>query len=235
MATLSLTPLPVRSQRSEILGNIQADHELLFLSIENFRRLFTGFRPPDAAQQFIDIQQLITKKISDHFADEEKRIFPLLLAGRPTAEEEQTIADLCQEHATFLTAAQQLNALLQQVNLAKCKGELWSAIRDFLTALGKHAAKEDRLFESFTNFVEFGDAEHALQVAAPNCDDSYRNVYALKNIATTLAKAGDTKHAHAVFTRALQATNTLSNTIASMFVQPTYSHSDLHYAGAARL
>ena len=228
MEPLSLTPQAVRSQRSEILGNTQADHELLSLSIENFRRLFTGFRPPDAAQQFVDIQQLITKKISEHFADEEKRIFPLLLAGTPTAEEEQAIADLCQEHATFLSAAQQLNALLQQVNLAKCKGELWSAMRDFLTALAKHAAKEDRLFESFTNFVEFGNA-------TPSGDNSYRHVHALKNVATTLAKAGDIKHAHAVFSRALQATNTLSSAVASMFISPAYSRNDYQFADTARV
>jgi len=228
MELLSLMPQTVRSPRSEILGNVQADHELLSLSIENFRSLFTGFRPPDAAQQFADIQQLITKKLSNHFADEEQRIFPLLLASNPTAEEEQAIADLCQEHATFLATAHNLNALLQTVNLARCKGELWSAMRKFLADLEKHAAKEDRLFESFTNFVEFGNA-------APIGDNSYRHVHALKNVATTLAKAGDTKHAHAVFSRALQATNNLSSAVASMFIAPAYSHNDFQYADTARV
>ena len=228
MELLSLMPPTVRAPRSEILGNVQADHDLLFLSIENFRSLFTGSRPPDAAQQFADIQQLITKKLANHFIDEEQRIFPLLLASNPTTEEEQAIADLCQEHATFLTTAQRLDALLQPVNLAKCKGELWSEMRKFLADLEKHAAKEDRLFESFTNFVEFGNA-------TPSGDNSYRHVHALKNVATTLAKAGDIKHAHAVFSRALQATNTLSNTVASMFIPPAYSHSDFQFADTARV
>ena len=57
--------------RSQVLAVAQADHVLLSLSIWNFRRLFTGARPADAAQQFTEIQQFITKKISEHFADEE--------------------------------------------------------------------------------------------------------------------------------------------------------------------
>lgn len=231
---MNLAPQTDRTQRSEILGSAQADHELLFLGIENFRKLFAGVRPSDAAQQFASIQQLITKKIAEHFADEEDRIFPLLLAGNPTEKESQTIAELCEEHATFLATAQWLNALLQRTNLAKCKGELWTALRDFLTGLEKHIAKEDQLFEAFTCFVEIGNAQHALQVANTIGDDPYSTAQALRNIATTLVKTGDTKHAQAVFTRALQVTNALSNTLASMFWRPQFSHSNFHYAGTAQ-
>ena len=145
---MNLLQLNPQVDRSLGLISAQADHVLLSLSIWNFRRLFTGARPPDAARQFVEIQQLITEKISEHFADEENHVFPLLLANNPGLREFQVIADLYQAHATLLAQAQRLNTLLPRINLAKCKGEHWSAIRIFLTDLEKHAATEDRLFES---------------------------------------------------------------------------------------
>jgi len=136
--------------RFQILQVAQADHVLLSLSIWNFRRLFTGARPPEAAQQFAEIQQFITKKIFAHFADEESRVFPLMLADDPGKPTSKVIAELRAEHATLLTKAHRLNALLARCSLNKCKGEHWSALRSFLTDMEKHVAKEDQLFALFT-------------------------------------------------------------------------------------
>jgi len=231
MHQLNLTP---QIERFHILGSAQADHDLIFLSIENFRRLFTGARPPDANQQFADIQQLITTKIPEHFADEESRVFPLLFAGQPGKKESQVSAVLCQEHATLLAQANRLNVLLQRVNLPKCKGELWSAMHDFLSDLEKHVTKEVQLFEAFTCLVATGDTKHALQVADTISDDPLGNAQALGNIAAALATAGDTQHAQAFFTHALRVANALSNTITSVSGRPPFSHNDFHYAGTPR-
>lgn len=137
-------------ERSQALNLARADHVQLALGIFHFRRLFKGARPVDAPQQFAEIQHFITKKIAEHFADEERRIFPVVLASQPTPQETQTITELCAEHEQMLAQAQQLHGQLQRVTIAKCKGELWTTLRDFLAALEKHAAKEDRLFQSFS-------------------------------------------------------------------------------------
>lgn len=231
MHRLNLTP---PTEHLQILDSAQADHELMSLSIEKFRRLFTGARPPDATQQFADIQHLITTKIPAHFSDEENRVFPVLFAGNPGKKESQISVVLCQEHAALLAKAQRLDALLQQVNLTQCKGELWSAMQDFLTDLENHVAKEVELFAAFTYFVETGDTKHALQVADTISDDPFGNAQALGNIASALATAGDTKHAQAFFMRALRVANTLSNTIASVAGRSPFAPGDFQSAGTPR-
>ena len=190
-----------------ILGSVIADHELLALNIKSFRRLFMGVRTPDATQQFADIQHLITQKISEHFADEENRVFPLLLAAFPGATESQIIADLSQEHADLLAKAEQLNAQFHRVNLTKCTGEIWAAMRDFFTNFESHAAREDQLFERFTNFIEIVDTSQPLN--SINANPSHK-AQTLESIATRLVKTGDINHAQAVFTQALKVANTIA-------------------------
>ena len=155
-----------QSDRSQFLELAQTEHVLLALSIWNFRRLFTGDRPPDAAQQFTDIQQFITQKLAGHFADEESRIFPVLLADHPWQMESQVLAELRQDHMRLLTKARQLNALLHRINLAKCTGELWTALRDFLADMEQHVAKEDQLFaaeyERMGGTDKAGDRRHPI-------------------------------------------------------------------------
>ena len=137
-------------ERSQALSRERADHVQLALSIFNFRRLFKGARPADAPQQFAEVQHFIAKKVAEHFADEERCIFPVFLAGQTTPQERQVITELCAEHAQLLATAHQLHGQLQRLTIAKCKGELWNALRDFLAVLEKHLAKEDQLFESFS-------------------------------------------------------------------------------------
>ena len=137
-------------ERSQALNLARADHVQLALGIFHFRRLFKGASPVDAPQQFAEIQHFITKKVAEHFADEERRIFPVVMANRPLPQEIKAITELCAEHEQMLAQAQKLQEQLQRATLAKCKGELWTALRDFFAALEKHAAKEDRLFESFS-------------------------------------------------------------------------------------
>ena len=137
-------------ERSQALQQARADHVQLALGIWNFRRLFKGASPADATQQFAEIQMFITDRIVPHFSDEELRIFPVLLAANPTAEETRIITELIEEHIILQAEIQQLHGLLDKMTLTKCKGELWSLLRNFFAILEKHVAKEDRLFQTFT-------------------------------------------------------------------------------------
>ena len=144
--------MSLSTDQLQVLLAAQADHVLLSTSIWNFRRLFQGAAPSDAAQQFAEIQHQITKKIRDHFANEENQVFPLMLTTQLNPAQAQLIAELRQEHGRLLAEAQHLNALLQHVkSLAKCKGEVWTALRVFLKEMEKHVAKEDQLFAAFTS------------------------------------------------------------------------------------
>jgi iron-sulfur cluster repair protein YtfE (RIC family) len=135
---------------AHIKSIVQADHEIVSFSIDNFRRLFKGIRSPDASQDFAAIQRLIAEEIVQHFTHEEDNLFPALLTGNPTEETTQVIAELRQEHTLLLERARQLSALVGQRNLTNCTGQLWMAMMDFFNDLELHTAKEELLLESST-------------------------------------------------------------------------------------
>ena len=132
-----------------VLNVAQADHEILSKAIRNVRKLFIGDHPPDAAHQFNILRQLLTKKIAEHFADEENRLFPALLATEAGPKIAPILAELQQDHVQLLAEAQRLNTLLQDRTIAQRTGESWTALLDFFTVFEKHVAKEDRLFQAF--------------------------------------------------------------------------------------
>ena len=138
------------THQAQVLGTARADHEILTGVMENVRAMFKGERPADAAQQFANIQQLLAVKIGEHFADEEKYLFPWMVTDNPSAAVAQVVAELCREHATLLEEAQQLRSLLHHRSITNCSGALWVALLDFFCDLHAHAAKEDQLFKLFT-------------------------------------------------------------------------------------
>lgn len=109
-----------------------------------------GDRPPTSTKEFGEIQELITKKIAEHFAEEENLVFPLLTVDSPDQQMTQAIAELCQEHSQLLAEANRLGNQLHRRDIAHCTGELWTALLDFFTAFEKHAAKEDQLYKFYT-------------------------------------------------------------------------------------
>src|ERR1041385_481135 len=70
-------------QRFQHLLITAADHEVLSRSIESFQRLFAGDRSPDAAAEFKNIKWLLYQKLPEHFAYEDRHVFPALLAENP--------------------------------------------------------------------------------------------------------------------------------------------------------
>ena len=137
----------VHPYRSQYLLVVAADHEVLSRSIESFRKLFDREHRPNIAHEFDALCRLLDKKIPDHFSYEEKQVFPMLLADRPSAAMSQAIADLCDEHANLLQHARALSVLLDHQTLALSTGELWLTLLDFFEVLEHHAAKEDALFQ----------------------------------------------------------------------------------------
>lgn|GEM_PF-870071 len=132
----------------QFVRTAQADHELITRVTETAHRLFAGAQPADAGQQFSILQQVLTVKIVEHFAFEEKYVFPALLDGNPDAQWVQIITELLMEHVPMVEAIQQLNARIYQRSLTDYTGDLWTAVMDFLSDLVTHAAKEDRLYQS---------------------------------------------------------------------------------------
>ena len=124
----------------------QADHELITRISESAHRLFAGERPADADAQFANLQQLLTVRIVEHFAFEEKNVFPGLLAGNPEPQVVQAVTQLILDHAPMLETIQQLNTQIYQRTLTNCTDNLWTAVMDFLSDLLDHAAQEDRLY-----------------------------------------------------------------------------------------
>ena len=132
----------------QFVRTAQADHELITRVTETAHRLFAGERPVDADQQFANLQQILTVKILEHFAFEEKFVYPGLLAGNPDANVVQIITELLLEHAPMVEAIQRLNARIYHRSLTDYTGDLWIEVMDFLSDLVAHAAKEDRLYQS---------------------------------------------------------------------------------------
>ena len=136
------------THQSLILGPARVDHEILTRAMENAHRLLRGERPPDAAQQFAHIQQILAERIQEHFAYEENQVFPALLTNNPGEPVAQVIAELLTDHRTLLTAAQRLAVRLQQRSLADCTNEIWIEIMDFFSDFYTHVVKEDQLFKA---------------------------------------------------------------------------------------
>jgi len=145
--SFAVAPKP---QQSQVLSKARADHEIFASAMESIHRLFNGSPAPDATQQFANIQQLITEKIPQHFAYEEKHVFPSLAAENPNENVAHIVSELCQDHGRLLEAAQRLRPLLDQRNPVNYTNELWPVLLEFISDLFNHATKEDQLFKLFT-------------------------------------------------------------------------------------
>ena len=148
LIVVALRSMTLPTHQSQVLGPARADHEILTRAMESAHQLLGGERPPDAAQQFANIQNLFNEKISDHFAYEEKHVFPSLILKNPDENVTRKVADLCQEHVALLTEVQRLSVKIHAIDLADCTSELWGEIMEFFSDFYQHLTKEDQLFKS---------------------------------------------------------------------------------------
>jgi hypothetical protein len=126
-----------------------ADHEVLSLYIESFNRMFAQSSPQvmrDAAEA---VKLFLTRKVVDHFAYEERHIFPALLQANPGEGVRNRVSEIQAEHKLLLKEAKRLDKILAQEELAYDRaGFLRKAMLDFLHHLEKHASRENALFPS---------------------------------------------------------------------------------------
>ena len=136
-----------RTTQLQFIRIAQADHEIITRIMESSHRLFVGERPPNAPELFSNLQQLLTVKILEHFAFEEKYVFPGLLAGNPDSKVVKIITELLMEHPPLVEVVQQLGAAIYQRNLTNCTDEIWLGVMEFVSDMQNHACKEDRLYQ----------------------------------------------------------------------------------------
>ena len=126
-----------------------ADHLVMTTAIENFRRLFAGERSTSTAQEVAALYQLLGGRLREHFAYEERTVFPALLAEKTTPDAARLITELTQEHGGLVSVADQLQGRLGRLTVAQWRGEAWLAMLDFLTALTHHCVKEEELLRLY--------------------------------------------------------------------------------------
>ena len=137
------------SRPEQILSVIQADHDILSRAIKDFRKLFAGELSPDTVHQFPALRHLLAHRIAELFADEESRLFPVLLATETGSEIAPILAELRQNHIRLQAEAQHLAARLDRDRFPQLTADLGAALLDFFTQFEKHVVREDQVFNSF--------------------------------------------------------------------------------------
>ena len=123
-----------------------SDHSIITNATEAVRTMFSGGFPEAAPMEIDFIKSVFTAKLPAHFADEEDRLFPRILAGKPSKEVAQLIMDLKEDHRRLLIEARALNWELCCRNLMPRTNQLHTDCLDFLADLEKHVSKEDELY-----------------------------------------------------------------------------------------
>ena len=137
------------NEQDKIKHSIQADHEIIANAVVNFHLLFDRARTPEADRELADVQRLFQAKIAQHFADEDKDLFPALLLKHPDPTTAKVIAELVQEHADLLEELRKANARIDQRELKSMTGEVWVLMLHFFNQLQNHMDKEDALLAQF--------------------------------------------------------------------------------------
>jgi iron-sulfur cluster repair protein YtfE (RIC family) len=130
----------------ELLRMAAEDHAAFNAGMDSFRRMLTGDPTPDASREFDDLKFLFRDKLPKHFAYEEEKIFPLLLADNPSTEVSRLILELKVEHQRLLVEVRWLNLELSSLSQMQAISEARTECFDFFNHLKDHASKEDELF-----------------------------------------------------------------------------------------
>ena len=133
----------------ESMSRAGADHEILDLYIQSFNTIF-GRSSPKAIRESTKAARLfLSRRIVDHFAYEEQRIFPSLLENGASEEVRKLIARLREEHQALVRDAKRLDKILgKEENAYNRTPLLRKSMVGFFHKLEKHASKENELFPS---------------------------------------------------------------------------------------
>jgi hemerythrin-like domain-containing protein len=141
--------MSARRRQSSSVEKVLADHEILSQYIESFNKLCATNCGTNDRQAANVVKTIINQWLVAHFAYEEQRIFPALLAARPSAKFSQRIANLQAEHKSLLQHARRLDQLLGKPNRGGSHRDvLRKSMLDFVNRLQRHSASEDEMFPS---------------------------------------------------------------------------------------
>ena len=113
--------MSVHPYRAQYVLAAAADHEILSRTIESWRKLFVGDHQANITEEIAALRHLLGKKLPEHFAYEERQVFPALLADQPPAAKANEVVDLCEEHVALLQDAKVLKAMLATGTMNSCQ------------------------------------------------------------------------------------------------------------------
>jgi hemerythrin-like domain-containing protein len=94
------------------------------------------------------MRAFLAEHVVGHFAFEESRVFPQLLAQEPAPATRRTVEELVDEHKAMMGQVRRLRRRMQGIRApgsARDSERLEQSFRDFLQVLQAHAIKEDNL------------------------------------------------------------------------------------------
>jgi iron-sulfur cluster repair protein YtfE (RIC family) len=141
----------MQPNRKDLFRTTEADHRIIEASINSFRRMSNGDSPQDAPKEIDALKLFLTDMLPKHFAYEEEKIFPLLLADNPSENIMRLILELKEEHKRLLVELGDLSVELSSRNLMQNTGVLWMDCLALFNRLRIHASKEDKLFRLVSN------------------------------------------------------------------------------------
>jgi hypothetical protein len=142
-----MEPVP---DRLELFRMAMTDHNIIEAGMQSFRRMLSGTPPKHAPKEFDDLALLFRNMLPKHFAFEEEKIFPLLLADNPSEEVSRLILELKEEHKQLLVEIKGLPLELSSHSQRQSVGMTWMEFVGFFDRQQKHASKEDELFRLVT-------------------------------------------------------------------------------------
>ena len=124
------------------------DHRFLSEYVANVQRSTALIDEPQPHKRIAAMGAFLTEHVIEHFAFEEKHVFPQLLARGSAPATRQAVVELVDEHKAMRAAVRTLRRRLRNVHAfgnAQSLERLDRSFRDFLGVLQAHAVTEDNL------------------------------------------------------------------------------------------
>jgi hemerythrin-like domain-containing protein len=143
--------MEISNSSIEAIQKAIADHQFKSEFLSNVRQLVPLLNERDASRKIEQLQSFLQTYVVEHFALEEKTVFPLMLSACSVQSESRTaelIARLQADHVVLLGETTKLQAQMAQPNLISDPAallQLEQSFRGFFGQLQRHAGEEDKL------------------------------------------------------------------------------------------
>jgi len=144
-----------KSQLMELTLLVSADHIFIHQCLDSYRTLQSDASPTEKNAAVEQIKHVIGKKLLEHFALEDQRVFPAFEAAYPTGNIPQIIAKLREEHDTMRGLMQPLIEMLSTPNSDPLANQnINRALIGFFIKFREHAVREDDLFAELSEMPD---------------------------------------------------------------------------------